>query len=422
MAYFKRIIDDELDFRLRTFGAVLITGPKWSGKTTTAEQKAKTIIRFQDPDKIKGYIETAKVKPSLLLQGECPLLIDEWQIIPEIWDAVRINVDIEKQKGMYILTGSNSTDENDNMHTGIGRISRIHIRPMSLFESNDSNGKVSLMKLFEDKNYNFDGTKSDLSIEELIFVACRGGLPEAVIANDDRSKLFIPKDYINSICSVDINTIDNVNRNTQLTRAILKSYARNVATMVKKINILNDVKSEFPTLSIVTLESYISALEKLFVIENIDAWNTNIRSKTSMTSSKKKVFTDPSFAVASMNLSPTDLEKDLNTFGFIFENLCIRDLKVYASEFNGTINYYRDRSGLEADIVLTLDNNKYALIECKLGSDGIEEGAKHLLKLKNLIKNSNKQEPAFEMILTGGEMAYTRKDGIHVVPVGCLGV
>ena len=422
MAYFKRIIDNELDFRLRTFGAVLITGPKWSGKTTTAEQKAKSIIRFQDPDKIKGYIETAKVKPSLLLQSDLPLLIDEWQIIPEIWDAVRIKVDIEKQKGMYILTGSNSTDENDNMHTGIGRISRINMSPMSLFESNDSNGKISLIKLFEDKDYNFDGTKSDLSIEELIFVACRGGLPEAVIANDDRSKLFIPKDYINSICSVDINTVDNVNRNTQLTRAILKSYARNVSTMVKKINILNDVKNEFPTLSIATLESYLSALEKLFVIENIDAWNTNIRSKTSMTSSKKKVFTDPSFAVASMNLSPNDLEKDLNTFGFIFENLCIRDLKVYASKFNGTINYYRDRSGLEADIVLTLDNNRYALIECKLGSDGIEEGAKHLLKLKNLINNNNKQEPAFEMILTGGEMAYTRKDGIHVVPVGCLGV
>lgn len=422
MTYFKRIIDDELDFRLKTFGAVLITGPKWSGKTTTAEQKAKTIIRFQDPDKIKGYIETAKVKPSLLLQGECPLLIDEWQIIPEIWDAVRIKVDVEKQKGMYILTGSNSTDENDNMHTGIGRISRINMSPMSLFESNDSNGKISLIKLFEDKDYNFDGTKSDLSIEELIFVACRGGLPEAVIANDDKSKLFIPKDYINSICSVDINTVDNVNRNTQLTRAILKSYARNVSTMVKKINILNDVKNEFPTLSIATLESYLSALEKLFVIENIDAWNTNIRSKTSMTSSKKKVFTDPSFAVASMNLSPNDLEKDLNTFGFIFENLCIRDLKVYACKFNGTINYYRDRSGLEADIVLTLDNNRYALIECKLGSDGIEEGAKHLLKLKNLIKNNNKQEPAFEMILTGGEMAYTRKDGIHVVPMGCLGI
>lgn len=422
MAYFKRIIDNELDFRLRTFGAVLITGPKWSGKTTSAEQKAKSIIRFQDPDKIKGYIETAKVKPSLLLQSDLPLLIDEWQIIPEIWDAVRIKVDIEKQKGMYILTGSNSTDENDNMHTGIGRISRINMSPMSLFESNDSNGKISLIKLFEDKDYNFDGTKSDLSIEELIFVACRGGLPEAVIANDDRSKLFIPKDYINSICSVDINTVDNVNRNTQLTRAILKSYARNVSTMVKKINILNDVKNEFPTLSIATLESYLSALEKLFVIENIDAWNTNIRSKTSMTSSKKKVFTDPSFAVASMNLSPNDLEKDLNTFGFIFENLCIRDLKVYASKFNGTINYYRDRSGLEADIVLTLDNNRYALIECKLGSDGIEEGAKHLLKLKNLIKNNNKQEPTFEMILTGGEMAYTRKDGIHVVPVGCLGV
>lgn len=422
MAYFKRIIDDELDFRLKTFGAVLITGPKWSGKTTTAEQKAKSIIRFQDPDKIKGYIETAKVKPSLLLQSDLPLLIDEWQIIPEIWDAVRISVDIEKQKGMYILTGSNSTDENDNMHTGIGRISRINMSPMSLFESNDSNGKISLIKLFEDKDYNFDGTKSDLSIEELIFVACRGGLPEAVIANDDKSKLFIPKDYINSICSVDINTVDNVNRNTQLTRAILKSYAKNVSTMVKKINILNDVKNEFPTLSIATLDSYLSALEKLFVIENIDAWNTNIRSKTSMTSSKKKVFTDPSFAVASMNLSPNDLEKDLNTFGFIFENLCIRDLKVYASKFNGTINYYRDRSGLEADIVLTLDNNRYALIECKLGSDGIEEGAKHLLKLKNLIKNNNKQEPAFEMILTGGEMAYTRKDGIHVVPMGCLGI
>lgn len=421
MGYYKRIIDDELEFRLKTFGAVLLTGPKWSGKTTTAEQQAKSVIRFQDPDKINGYKETANIKPSLLLEGEYPLLIDEWQIIPNIWDAVRTAIDIEKKKGMFILTGSNSANESDNMHTGIGRISRIQMYPMSLYESKESNGQVSLAKLFDDKKYKFDGIKSNLSIEELVFAACRGGLPEAVKATDDRSKLYIAKDYINSISAIDINTVDGVKRNTALARTIIKSYSRNVSTVVKKTKLLSDVKEEFPTLSIITLESYLEALNRLYVIEGIDAWNTSIRSKAAMVASTKKIFTDPSFAVAGLGLTPSDLEKDLKTFGFIFENLCIRDLKVYSNVYGGRVQYYRDRSGLETDAVLILDNNKYCLIECKLGTNGIEEGAKHLLKLKELIKKNNLQLPSFEMILTGGEIAYTRKDGIHVVPIGCLG-
>ncbi|MBO6119333.1 MAG: ATP-binding protein [Lachnospiraceae bacterium] len=419
--YYKRIIDDEIDFRLKTFGAVLITGPKWSGKTTTAEQRAKSIIRFQDPDKIKGYIETAKVKPSLLLNGAYPRLIDEWQIIPSVWDAVRLSVDTEKNKGMYILTGSNSTDGKDNMHTGIGRISRIKMYPMSLYESKDSNGKVSLSEIFNDEKYNFDGVHSELSVEELIFITCRGGLPEAVIARDDDSKLYISKDYINSICISDINTVDGVDRNVLLVRNLLRSYARNVSTIVKKTKLKADLENEFPTLSMPTLDSYLGALAKLYVIDNVEAWNTNIRSKTSVSSLPKRIFTDPSFAVASLGLKPQDFLLDLNTFGFLFENLCIRDLKIYSNHMNGEVGYYRDRTGLEADIVLTIDNNNYALIECKLGSDGIEEGAKHLLKIETLIKEKKIKVPTFKMILTGGNIAYTRKDGVHVVPISCLG-
>lgn len=421
-SYYKRIIDDEIDFRLKTFGAVLLIGPKWIGKTTSAEQKAKSIIRFQDPDKIKGYIETANVKPSILLEGDYPRLIDEWQIIPNIWDAVRLSVDINKMKGMYILTGSNSTSGNDNMHTGIGRISTLKMYPMSLYESKDSNGKVSLEKLFNDNKYNFDGVKSELSIEELVFVTCRGGLPEAVLARDDDSKLYIAKDYINSICISDINTVDGVDRNVLLVKSLLKSYARNVSTIVKKTKLKSDLENEFPTLSTPTMDSYLNALSRLFVIENVEAWNTNIRSKTSASALPKRIFTDPSFAIASLGLKPQDLLTDMNTFGFLFENLCIRDLKIYSSHLNGDIRYYRDRTGLEADIILTIDNENYALIECKLGSSGIEDGVKHLLKLESLIEEKNLRKPTFKMIITGGEIAYTRKDGVHIVPIGCLGV
>lgn len=420
--YYNRIIDDELDFRLKTFGAVLLVGPKWSGKTTTAEKKAKSIIKFQDPDKIKSYVETANVKPSLLLDGEYPKLIDEWQLIPSVWDAVRIKVDTEKRKGMYILTGSNSVNLNDNMHTGIGRISRIKMSTMSLYESEESNGKVSLTKLFKDSKYDIDGIKSELSIEDIIFATCRGGLPEAVKADSDKSKLFIAKDYINSISTVDINTIDNVKRNFGLTRAILKSYARNVSTIVKKSSLLSDIRNEYPSTSPITLESYLNALERLYVIENVEAWNTNIRSRSSMIASPKRIFSDPSFAIGSLGITPDDLKIDLKTFGFIFENLCIRDLKVYSNSQGGEIKYYRDRNGLEADAVLILDSNEYCLIEFKLGSSGIEEGAKHLLKLKDIILSNNLKPPKFEMIITGTDMAYTRKDGIKVVPIGCLGV
>lgn len=422
MKYYKRIIDDEIKFRLETFGAVLLTGPKWVGKTTTAEQFANSIIRLQDPDKSRSYIETAKVQPSFLLEGDLPRLIDEWQIIPELWDAVRLKIDNEKKKGMYILTGSNSTSLNDNMHTGIGRISRLNMYPMSLSESGDSNKKISLSKILNDENYDINGIKSDLSIEELIFTTCRGGLPEAVTASSDKSKLFIPKDYINSVCLVDINTIDDVKRNVNLSKLILKTYARNVSTIVKKSTMINEIRNEFSTLSNPTYDSYLNAFEKLFVVEEIDAWNTNIRSKTAVIATKKRVFTDPSFATAILNISPKDLQQDLKTFGFLFENLCIRDLKIYSSMSDGEIKYYRDRYGLEADIVLTLNDGKYALIECKLGSEGIESGAKNLLKLQDIINNNKIKKPDALIILTGGEYAYVRDDGVKVIPIGCLTV
>ena len=425
--YLPRVVDEELDLRMAAFGATLIIGPKWCGKTTTGEQKAKSILRMQDPDRREGYLATASAKPSLLLKGDNPRLIDEWQVAPVLWDAIRTAVDQRQEEGLFILTGSTSVDNNHIMHSGTGRISRMKMYPMSLFESKESNGAISLKKLFDNPYMDIDGIISELTVEELIFSACRGGWPASLKRKNDTVKLLIAKDYLNNICESDISTVDGVQRNPVWTNLILRSYARNVSTLAKKANIYKDVAANADSMTLVTMNAYLNALEKLFVIEDIDAWCPAIRSATTIRAGKKRCFTDPSIPVAAMGLSPEYLQTDLKTFGFIFENLCIRDLRVYSQALGGKLSYYHDRYGLEADAVLHLNDGRYALIEFKLGSREIEEGARHLLEISNLVKKYNEKEkqvplrePDLLIIITGGEMAYCRADGVKVIPIGTL--
>lgn len=428
MEYLPRIADGLLQERLEAFGAILIEGPKWTGKTTTAERHAKSVIKMQNPDKADEYLETASTMPSLLLKGEKPRLIDEWQDAPKIWDAVRLAVDnAGGLPGQYILTGSNTVDKTKIRHTGTGRITRMKMYPMSLWESKDSSGEVSVHELFNNPSYNIDGATGKLDIPGLIRVACRGGWPVTLQMNE-KACMMIAKDYVNSVCNNDISSVDGRQRNPKVARQILKSYARNISTLAKKTSILTDIiASEDITLSMDTFDEYVAALEKLFVIQDIDAWCPAIRSKTAIRSTPKRCFTDPSIAVAALGQSAESLEIQLKTFGFIFEQMCIRDLKAYTADFDSHISYYHDRYGLEADLVLHLSDGRYALIECKLGSSEIEEGSAHLLELKRLIQVHNKQEkqvplrePDLLIILTGGNMAYTRPDGVKVIPLACL--
>lgn len=425
--YLHRIVDSELKLRLEAFGATLIVGPKWCGKTTTAEEQAKSILKMQDPDMREGYLMTAKTKPSLLLKGENPRLIDEWQEAPVLWDAVRTAVDERQEEGLFILTGSTSVDDKQIHHTGTGRISRLRMYTMSLFESKESCGTISLRELFDNPELDIDGIMSEMKIEDLIFAACRGGWPSSLRKKSDAAKLIVAKDYLRNVCESDISTVDEVKRNPVLAELILKSYARNVSTLVKKSIIYKDVSANAESVSMPTLDAYLNALERLFVIEDIEAWCPAIRSATTIRAGKKRGFTDPSIAVAALGLTPEYLEKDLKTFGFIFECLCIRDLKIYSQALNGKVSYYHDRYDLEADAVLHIGDGRYALIEFKLGSAEIDEGAKHLLKIRELIREYNKvekqvplREPDLLMVITGGNMAYTREDGVKVIPIACL--
>ena len=424
--YLPRIADKILVERLAAVGAVLIAGPKWCGKTTTAEQQAKSVLKLQDPDKTKGYLATAEQKPSLLLDGENPRLIDEWQMAPVLWDTVRHAVDRRGEAGLFILTGSTTVDENTIMHSGTGRISRMAMAPMSLFESKESNGKVSLETLFENPGLDIDGVKSELTIENLVFAACRGGWPASLNKGTEKAMLYEAQNYVANICDGDASTVDGVKRSPERVKAVLQSYARNISTLATNKTILTDVKSNHMDISEQTLYSYINALERLYVIEDVPAWNPSIRSATTIRSSRKKEFVDPSVAVAAFALSPEAFLKDMHTFGFIYECLCIRDLRVYAAISGGTVSYYRDRYGLEADCVLHRADGRYGLIEVKLGGSGIEEGAAHLIELKSLIRKANEgkqaklREPDFLMVLTGTEMGYKRKDGVYVIPIGCM--
>lgn len=428
MGYLKRTADTVLKEQLEAFGAVLIEGPKWCGKTTTAEQLSNSIIRLQDTDMREEYLATATTKPSLLLNGATPRLIDEWQDAPVLWDAIRTAVDKRAIPGQFILTGSNAVDKSKIHHSGTGRISRLNMLPMSLWESGDSNGKISLMELFNNPTLDIDGIESDLSVEDLIFCGCRGGWPATLNIKNKKSQLLVARNYVKSVCSEDINRIDGIARDQLLTRMILRSYARNISTLTKKSTLIADVISSGEvSCTEPTFDDYVAALRKLFVICDLDAWSPSIRSKTAIRSGLKRTFVDPSIAVAVLGLTPDALSNQLKTFGFIFEQMCIRDLKSYTLDNDSHLSHYRDRYGLEADLVLHLGDGRYALIECKLGSKEIELGATHLTKLKQLIKEFNKKEkqvqlrePDLMIVMTGGRMAYTRADGVKIIPLGCL--
>ncbi len=428
MSYLKRTADIVLNKRLEAFGAVLIEGPKWCGKTTTAEQVAKSVIKLQDTDMRAEYLATAAAKPSLLLRGAIPRLIDEWQDAPIIWDAVRTAVDERQVPGQFILTGSNSVEKSQIMHSGNGRISRMNMIPMSLWESGESNGRISLKDLFDHPALNIDGIESEMSVEELIFSACRGGWPATVNIKSKKAQLLVARDYVRTVCVEDINRIDGVVRDERLARMILRSYARNISTVAKKSSLIADVSASGEvSCTEPTFDDYVTALRKLFVICDIEAWCPSIRSKTAIRSGVKRAFVDPSIAVAALGLTPEALMIQLRTFGFIFEQMCIRDFKAYTLDYDSHISYYRDRYGLESDLVLHLADGRFALVECKLGSAEIEEGASHLLELKSLITEHNKKEtqvllrePDLMIVLTGGKMAYTRPDGVKVIPLACL--
>jgi len=416
------IINEELNF----IGAIVIIGPKWCGKTTTAQQHSKSVIKLQDPDTFESYRELASIKPSKLLEGEKPLLIDEWQDLPVLWDAVRTSVDNLRKDGLYILTGSTVVDESKIKHSGTGRINRLIMRPMSLYESGESNGSISIIDIFNNPQMDIDGIESNLTLEELIFASCRGGWPGSLNKKSKKAQLSTAKNYITTICNTDASKIDGHKKDSKKVRKILEAYARNISTLALKKTILSDVRGTYPEMTSATFNEYLDSLNRLFVIEDVPAWSPNIRSKTAIRSTPKREFIDPSIAVAALNLTPETLLYDLNTYGFIFETLCIRDLQVYSSKYGGEIYYYRDRYGLESDCVLRMNNGEYALIEFKLGNAYLDDGAKHLIKLKNIIeekineRNLKIKKPKFLAIITATKYAYTRPDGVKVLPIGCL--
>ena len=421
--YKKRIADDLLDLKLDSFGATLIIGPKGCGKTTTAKQKAKSVIEFQDEDKRENYLAVAETMPSKLLIGENPRLFDEWQDAPKIWGAIRKSIDDRNESGLYILTGSSSQDVK-TPHTGTTRISTLKMYPMSLYESNESSGEISLIELFSKKNMNF--VESKLSIDELIFAICRGGWPRSLLNKTQESQLEIANDLFYQTCHRDISNIDNVKRNPLWAEKILKSYSRNICTLAETKTIFADVNST-TEISKTTYYDYVEALEKLYIIEDIPAWCPSIRSKGAIRASNKRNLIDPSIAVAALGVTPDYFNTDFKTLGFLFESLCIRDLKIYSSKMNGEISYYHDRYGLEADAVLHLRDGRYALIEFKLGTKEIDEGAKHLCEIERLINEYNEKEkqcplrlPDLKIVITGSQFGYKREDDVFVIPIGCL--
>ena len=424
MNYRKRIVDDQIDLKLESFGATLIVGPKGCGKTTSAKQKANSFVEFQDEEQRENLLAVANTSPSKLLIGEKPRLFDEWQDAPKLWGAVRKSIDDSGENGLYILTGSSSKDVK-TPHTGTLRISQLKMYPMSLYESEESNGTVSLLQLFNHPD-DFDGCISEMSIDDIIFAICRGGWPKSLMNKTVRSKLEVAKDLYRQTYSVDIGNIDGVKRNARWAQAILRSYSRNICTLAETKTLYGDVKANFD-MGQATFFEYVQALEKLYIVEDIDAWCPAIRSKTAIRSAKKRNLIDPSVAVAAMGLSPEYFNSDFKTLGFLFESLCLRDLKIYSSALDGSVSYYHDRYGLEADAVLHLNDGRYALIEFKLGAHEIDDGAAHLNQIENLIKIYNGTEkqcpmrlPDLKLIITGTQYGYKREDGVYVIPIGCL--
>ena len=418
--YYQRVSDKVLLEHLESKGAVLIEGAKWCGKTTSAKHIAKSVIEMDRPDMTEQYQQMARINPSNLLEGKVPHLIDEWQIATNIWNAVRYEVDRRGEFGQFILTGSSvpaALDE--SMHTGTGRIVRMQMRPMSLFESKDSTGQVSLMDLFNKKDIS---TVDNHSIDEIAFLICRGGWP-AALNHSKKVALKQAFDYYDAVVNDDISRVDRVKRDSERTKRILKSYARNVATQASLETIRSDIISnDVETFDKEALYGYLNALKRIFVIEDSPAWNPNLRSKTAIRTSDTRYFVDPSIAVAALGLGPTDLVNNLELMGLIFENLCVRDLRIYADALDGSVYHYRDKTGLECDAVIHLRNGSYGLVEVKLGGDqSINEGAESLLKLTSKIDTEKMKKPAFLMVLCGvAPFAYKREDGVFVVPITCL--
>ena len=421
-SYKRRIVDDLLEKRLHNKGAILVEGPKWCGKTTTCEQHAGSILYMTDPDRIRQNMQLADISPRSLLQGEAPRLLDEWQIAPKLWDAIRFEVDHRQGFGHFLLTGSAVPADTDQMHhTGTGRFAFIRMRPMSLFESGESSGAVSLEKLFDGGEEPIFAENS-LSLEEIAFLICRGGWPQATELSGEDA-LVQAFDYLDAIIRSDINRVDGISRNPAFVRQLMRSYARNQGAAVPYTTICDDIKANGGVeISKDTIVAYINALKKIFVIEDSPAWNPNLRSKSAIRTSDTRYYADPSIATAALGIGPGDLLADLNTCGLLFETLCIRDLRVFADSLDGNIYHFRTKDGLECDAVLHLRNGSYGLIEIKLGGDNlIEEGAESLKTVRDKIDTSKMKAPSFLMVLTAvGPYAYRREDGVLVMPIGCL--
>lgn len=419
--YKKRIADELLKRKLKGKGAVLIQGPKWCGKTTTAEQIASSILYMANPEEKEQNLTLADLNPSLLLKGDVPRLLDEWQMAPKLWDAVRFEIDHRGQEGQFILTGSSVPANMDDIsHTGTGRFAWLTMRPMSLYESGESTGTVSLLELFN-HTVQLNGVNK-LALDDIAYLCCRGGWPRSIFMDKDIA-LDQAYDYYDAIVNFDISRVDNVSRNPERAKNLMRSYARNIGSQASNETLRNDmINNDVFSLDTDTVYSYLNALKKIFVIEEAPAWNPNLRSKTAIRTSETRYFIDPSIAAASLGIGPNDLINDLNTFGLIFEALCIRDLRVYAESINGSVYHYKDATDLECDAVIHLRNGSYGLIEIKLGGDKlINEGAENLKKVRDKIDVKKMNNPSFLMVLTAtGQYAYEREDGIYVVPIGCL--
>lgn len=419
--YKKRIVDEMLLKKLKGKGAVLIQGPKWCGKTTTAEQISNSILYMAKSDEQEQNKVLAEINPSLLLAGDVPRLIDEWQIAPKLWDAARYEIDHRNAEGQFIFTGSSVPANMDEViHTGTGRFAWLLMRPMSLYESGESTGEVSLKDLFEGKEKIQGINKLDL--EKIAFLVCRGGWPRSIYMEEEIA-LEQAFDYYKAVVETDISKVDNISKNPERVKKLMRAYARNMGSQASNETIKSDmIANDSQALDTDTVLSYVNALKKIFVVEESPAWNPNLRSKTAIRTSDTRYFIDPSIAVAALGIGPKDLINDLNTFGLLFETLCIRDLRVYAESLNGDLYHYRDSSDLECDAVIHLRDGSYGLIEIKLGGDSlINEGAKNLKKLESRIDVEKTNNPSFLMVLTAiGKYAYKREDGVYVIPIGCL--
>ena len=415
--YYSRVVDEYFRRKLSSTGALVVEGPKWCGKTTTAEGMAASALYVQDPDYTDYYIEQARRKPSVLLEGDKPRLIDEWQDIPKIWDAVRFDVDRNGYGGRYILTGSvviKEADDEERKHSGTGRMAFVHMNTMSLFESEDSNGEVSFKGLFDgETDYS---SRSDMTLEDLAFVLCRGGWPRTV-GMDKATALEPSKDYYRAVVYEDMSRVDGVRRNPIVVDHVLKSLSRNICTMADTSNIAEDVK-QVATRQTVT--SYIGALRKLFVVDDIPSWRPALLSKARMRASPKRCFADPSIATAALGAGPGTLIKDMPSFGSLFEALAIRDLRVYSQVIDGQVYHYHDTTGLEVDAIVSLADGRWCAIEIKLNS-GEDEGARNLIRFRNKTRLADGTGPSFLAVLTGTGFYHVRPDGVLVIPIGCLG-